>query len=134
VKFIRSKNTWRIVESFSGTTGCLEQLALSKGYRVGDICEALGCSQRGLYSIFLRDIGLPPKHWLDLERMVVARRKLEGGRAIKEVAEELGYASMIGFSRRFERVYGLPPGRFLRHRQVFDPTTHRDGDESLRDG
>lgn len=116
---------WRIVGTFSGKSFCLEKLAYSKGYRVGDICAALGCSQRHLYAIFLRDVGLPPKQWLDLERMVVARRKLEGGRVIREVAEDLGYTSVVAFGRRFERVYGLPPGRFVKHRWVFDPSDMR---------
>lgn len=92
---------------------------------MADICTALACSQRHLYSVFLRDIGLPPKHWLDLERMVVARRKLEGGRSIRQVARDMSYTSVVAFSRRFERVHGVSPGRFVKNRRWFDPDAPR---------
>lgn len=125
--------TWKVVGTFSGSTFCLERLAYTKGYRVSDICKAIGCGQRQLYTVFMRDIGLPPRHWLDLERMVVARRKLEGGKPISEVAFEMGYSSVIAFSRRFERVYGFAPGRFVKRRWVFEITNNfssNDGSSS----
>ena len=90
-----------------------------------DICAELGCCQRHLYAVFMRDIGLPPKHWMDLERMVVARRKLEGGKPIRQVARELGYTSIAAFGRRFCRVYQVSPGRFVKGRWVFDPSNPR---------
>lgn len=122
MRFVRSKQTWRVVGAFSGRAYCLEKLAYSKAYRVGDICEALGCSQRHLYTVFMRDIGLPPKHWLVLEKMVVARRKLEGGVSIRKVARDMGYNSVVSFSRRFEKMHGVSPGRFVKHRDWFDPS------------
>ena len=100
----------------------MEQLAFKSSYRVGDICAALGCSQRHLHDVFMRDIGLPPKLWVDLERMVVAKRMLEGGEPISDVACALGYTSVVSFGRRFERVYGMPPGRFLKQPRWFDPS------------
>jgi AraC-like DNA-binding protein len=112
-----------VVEAFSGRSYCLEKLALAKGYRVADVCEALGCSQRYLYSVFMRDIGLPPKTWMNLERMVVARRKLEGGKTVEEVAIDLGFLSVEAFRRKFMDVYRISPGRFLRNRRVFDPSS-----------
>lgn len=122
MRFIRSIQTWRVVETFSGETYCLEKLALSKCYRVADVCVALGCSERYLYAAFLRDIGLPPKTWMNLERMVVARRMLEGGKPIEKVASDLGFMSLEAFRRRFYKVYKMSPGRFLRSRRTFDPS------------
>jgi AraC-like DNA-binding protein len=130
LKFTRSKCSWCIASAPSGETGCLETLALKKGYRISDICAALGCSNRNLYVVFMRDIGLPPKQWVDLERMVVAKRKLEGGKSISEVACDLSYSSHVAFSRRFERVYGIPPGRFVKCRRVFDPPVDTEPDHS----
>jgi AraC-like DNA-binding protein len=112
-----------VVETFSGETYCLEKLALSKCYRVADVCAALGCSERYLYSAFLRDIGLPPKTWMNLERMVVARRMLEGGKPIEKVAADLGFMSLEAFGRRFYKVYKMSPGRFVRSRRIFDPSS-----------
>lgn len=122
MKFIRSKQTWRVIETFSGETYCLERLALSNCYRVADVCAVLGCSERYLYTAFMRDIGLSPKTWMNLERMVVARRMMEGGKQIDQVAKDLGFLSLEAFRRRFYHVYGMSPGRFLRNRRVFDPS------------
>jgi len=100
---------------------CLERLVLSKSYRVFEVCATLGCSQRTFYSIFVRDIGLPPKTWMNYERMVVARRKLEGGKTIEQVARDLGFLSTDSFRRKFFRVHRVSPMRFVRERKVFDP-------------
>lgn len=110
-----------MVEAFSGLECSLEQLAREKSYRVTDVCEALGCSQRHLYAIFTRDIGLPPKTWMDLERMVVARRMLLSGDSAEQVAEELGFMSVVSFRRKFNQVYRISPGRFVKHPRLFNP-------------
>jgi methylphosphotriester-DNA--protein-cysteine methyltransferase len=70
----------------------------------------------------MRDIGLPPKTWMNLERMVVARRKLEGGETVEQVARDLGFMSVEAFRRKFHKVYKVSPARFLRGRRIFDPT------------
>lgn len=100
---------------------CLERLALGKGYRVSEVCRALGCSSRYLHTLFVRDIGLPPKQWMNLERMVVARRKLEGGKCPKEVALELGFRSEPPFYRQFEKFYQTTPEQFQTKRMIFNP-------------
>ena len=100
---------------------CLERLAFRKGYRVADVCAALGCSSRYLHTLFVRDIGLPPKHWMKLERMVVARRKLEGGKSPEEVARDLGFMSVHTFCRQFHIYYQTTPARFQSSRTTFDP-------------
>jgi AraC-like DNA-binding protein len=120
LKIVRSNQTWRVVESFSGESYCLERLALSKAYRVAEVCRALGCSSRYLYILFTRDIGLSPKHWMKLERMVVARRKLEGGKSPEDVAKDLGFMSVHTFCRQFQRFYHTTPDVFQRDRKTFD--------------
>ena len=121
MRIIRSNQTWRVVESFSGVQHCLERLAFRKGYRVADVCAALGCSNRYLHTLFVRDIGLPPKHWMKLERMVVARRKLEGGKSPEEVGRDLGFMSVHTFCRQFHKFYQTAPARFQADRKLFDP-------------
>ena len=130
MKIIRSNQTWRVVESFSGESHCLERLALSKGYRVADVCRALGCSSRYLHILFVRDIGLSPKHWMKMERMVVARRKLEGGKSPDDVARDLGFLSITTFCRQFHTFYRTTPALFQSKRNVF---AHSDGLASGRE-
>ena len=70
----------------------------------------------------MRDIGLPPKHWMKLERMVVARRKLEGGKSPDQVSRDLGFMSVHTFNRQFQQFYQTTPGRFQEARRLFDPS------------
>jgi AraC-like DNA-binding protein len=121
VRFIRSNQTWQVVETASGDVHCLERLAYQKHYRVSGVCGELGCSQRMLHVVFVRDIGLPPKMWMNLERMVVARRKLAGGECVTQVARDLGFLSAGSFRRKFVAVYQVSPARFVSERMVFDP-------------
>ncbi len=112
---------WRIVESNSGVNYCLERLALCKSYRVAEVCNELGCCQRYFHTMFVRDVGLRPKQWMMMERMVVARRKLEGGKSPEEVANDLGFLSIQTFRRQFYRFYQMLPEHFVKNRKVFDP-------------
>lgn len=112
---------WQIIEARSGDECCLERLAMRHSYRVNAICAALGYSRRNFYDVFLRDIGLSPKLWMSYERMVVARRKLEGGIPMWQVAKDLGFATVQSFSSTFYKTYGVSPRRYLSNRRVFDP-------------
>lgn len=130
LRIIRSNQTWRVIESFTGVNHCLERLAYRKGYRVADVCTTLGCSSRYLHAMFVRDLGLPPKHWMKLERMVVARRKLEGGKSPEEVSSELGFMSIHTFCRQFREYYQTTPAKFQNDRQIFDPEKGLQEDSS----
>ena len=122
MRIIRTNHYWTILEANPQVIYCLERLALSKSYSVAGMCQELGCNQRTLYNTFLRDIGFPPKQWMMMERMVVAKRKLEGGKSPKEVAQDLGFVSTATFNRQFSRHYEVLPERFMKMRKVFDPT------------
>jgi AraC-like DNA-binding protein len=82
------------------------------GYRIGEVCQELECSERYLYEVFIRDIGLPPKEWMRRERMVVARRMLTGGRSPDEVAVLLGFSNSSNFRREFLVHHRLGPLEF----------------------
>jgi AraC-like DNA-binding protein len=40
---------------------------------------------------------------------------VDDGMLVKEVAAKLEFADAFHFSRVFKRVYGLPPGRFIKY-------------------
>jgi AraC-like DNA-binding protein len=105
---------WHVLGAGDLARPVLEVLALRCGYRVGEICAALGCCERHLHALFVRDVGLAPKEWLKLERMVVARRMLKGGERPDCVAEELGFSTLNNFRREFRGVYGVSPLDFQR--------------------
>ena len=110
VRIIRIRDSWSVVSPSLGGEGCcLQRLAMRLGYRVGEVCAELRCSDRYLRTVFLRDVGISPKEWMCQERMVMARRLLEGGGAPWVVAVELGFASLNNFRREFREVHGVSP-------------------------
>ncbi len=113
---VRPDQYWCVLFPARGERICLQRLALRHGYRICALCVELGCSERYLYQVFTRDIGLPPKEWLRRERMVVARRKLTGGKSSAEVAADLGFATENNFRREFIAFYRVLPLQFQRER------------------
>lgn len=94
--------------------GCsLREVAHRCGYRVGEICAVLQCSERYFRRVFLRDTGLSPKQWLREERMAVALQELEKGSEPGVIAEALGFASPSAFRREFRNLRGFPLGTGL---------------------
>lgn len=118
MKIVRSKQCWRVLGFGRVLDECLESLALRQGYRVGAVCRALGMSEAYLREVFLRDVGLSPKDWMQRERMVVARRMLLCGRDPLEVSEALGFSHPNSFRREFTSVYGVGPVRFVEERKL----------------
>lgn len=56
----------------------------------------------------------PYQHLTRLRMEHAAGRLLEGGRSVKEVAEELGFSDPFHFSRVFKSVHRVPPSRYRR--------------------
>lgn len=110
MRIIRPDQSWCILFPAREERLCLHRLALQCGYRVGELCSELEISERYLYVVFTRDIGLPPKEWMRRDRMVVARRKLTGGKTPEEVTKDLGFATKSNFLREFRGVHRVSPG------------------------
>ena len=108
----RSEYRWRVLAFGRVVHDCLERLAMQQGYRVGGVCDELGLHEAYFREIFLRDVGLTPRQWMQWERMVVARRMLMGGVDPLEVADALGFSDGNSFRRAFRAVYGVSPLRF----------------------
>lgn len=92
----------------------LRPLAHELGFRVNRLSLALEVSERQLHRIFTDSLGMSPKDWMRRERMVEARHLLSEGKAVKEVAMELGFASGKDFSREFQNIYEVTPTEFQR--------------------
>lgn len=116
MRIIRSDQCWSVLAYGHVVHDCLESLALRHGYRVSAVCHALGLSESYLREMFMRDMGLTPKEWMQWERMVVARRMLVWGMDPLEVSDALGFTHPNSFRREFREVYGVPPLRYLENR------------------
>ncbi|MES2924523.1 MAG: helix-turn-helix domain-containing protein [Verrucomicrobiota bacterium] len=116
MRIVRPGENWCVLLAATGERLCLERLALRCGYRICEMCSELDVSERYLHRVFIRDIGLSPKEWMRKERMVVARRKLIGGKSPGEVAADLGFSNPNNFRREFLMICRVPPLDFQRAR------------------
>ena len=117
MRIVQPEDSWFVLRPCRVGRLCLRRLALRCGYRICEICSELGCSERYLYEVFLRDTGQTPKKWMRWERMEVAARQLVGGSPPEEVAKHLGFSSAGSFRREFLAVHRMPPLDFQRERK-----------------
>lgn len=113
MRIARVEYRWRVIAFGHVLHDCLERLAYEQGYRVSGLCGELGLCERYFREVFLRDVGLTPKEWLDWERMVAARRLLSFGVDPLVVSDQLGFSHPNSFRRAFREAYGIAPMRFL---------------------
>lgn len=114
MRIVRTDLSWCVLFPEKSERLCLQRLSLRHGYRICELCSELACSERYLYQVFSRDVGLPPKEWMRWERVVVAKRKLIGGKSPDEVAAELGFSSPNNFRREFLAICRVGPLEFQR--------------------
>lgn len=79
------------------------------GLRSEDLARAAALGHTRFLERFRLATGLSPMRYLELSRMEEARRLLEEGRAVRQVAELVGFPDPLYFSRRFRSVHGVPP-------------------------
>jgi AraC-like DNA-binding protein len=81
---------------------------------LNELAAAAGIGKFRLVRLFRDRTGLPP-HSLQLaHRIRTARRLLEAGRPIAEVAAATGFADQSHLHRHFQRSLGLTPGQYQR--------------------
>ncbi len=76
------------------------------------LAKRAGMSRTAFAVRFAELVGEPPAHYLARCRMNEAAALLEASTAtIAQIAERVGYASELGFSRAFKRFIGATPHR-----------------------
>ena len=109
-------------QSFSRYHKVLEVIErrLGADLRVRDLAMVYGTSIHAFSMAFMRDTGKSPKFYLNQRLNQKACHLLaETNLAIKDIAETLGFADQLYFSRFFSKMNGLPPGKY---RQSFEAT------------
>jgi AraC-like DNA-binding protein len=80
---------------------------------------AVAMSRSAFAARFTELVGEPPLQYLAHWRMTVAARRLrEDEAAIADVAQAVGYANPVAFSKAFARMQGVGPGTFRRQERV----------------
>lgn len=110
MRIVRSPRGWVLL--CSAGVICLRSALRRCRYRVGTLCDALGCSESYLRRVFVRDLGLAPSALSAEWRMVEARHRVREGEDEEELAGRLGFSSAAGLRRAFRRCYGVTPRRF----------------------
>jgi AraC-like DNA-binding protein len=90
-----------------GTAGALS---------AGALAHAVGLGRRTLERRFLAETGMSPDRWRRQARLLGAVERLAGGRAVKAVAADAGYASPSAFVAAFRKQFGVTPSRYFERR------------------
>lgn len=78
------------------------------------LAEAAGIGPHHLVRSFARAFGMTPHAWLIQRRLVRARRLIEGGVPLADVAVRTGFCDQSHLADRFRRAYGMTPGVYRR--------------------
>ena len=77
------------------------------------LAAAAGCSVTQLYRLFRDVLGSTPHRYVVERRMEFARRCLQKGLPVKEIAQTCGYRNPFNFSVEFKKFHGVSPRGFL---------------------
>ncbi|GAA5482469.1 helix-turn-helix transcriptional regulator [Haloferula sargassicola] len=121
MRIVRHGNRLKILGFGCEVHGCLASLALEEGYRVAAVSERIRVCEGYLREMFLRDLGVTPKRWMREERLGVARKRLDQGADLREVAAELGFATPGNLTREFRTLVGMTPSAYLSRRIAKEP-------------
>jgi AraC-like DNA-binding protein len=82
---------------------------------IKDLATRTGTSRSALYRLF-HSAGFPtPATMLEHARIESAARRLrESDQSVLDIAFESGFASLSSFYRSFQRIHGIPPGKWRR--------------------
>jgi AraC-like DNA-binding protein len=87
----------------------------SRSWTVARLAGSVGMSRTAFATRFALLLGESPMKYLTRFRMTLAIEDLRDGRAsLASIAERIGYASEVAFSKAFKRHVGIGPGAFRR--------------------
>jgi AraC-like DNA-binding protein len=85
---------------------------LAANVTLDELSAAAGVSRHRLTRLFRAAYGLPPHRFALAQRIAAARRLLERGLAVAEVAQQTGFFDQSHLHRHFRRTLGLTPARY----------------------
>jgi AraC-like DNA-binding protein len=89
--------------------------APGEAWSLNRLAREVGMSRSAFAEKFAKLTGKPPMEVVADARMRAAAALLEAGQAgIDDIAARVGYRSEAAFSRRFQRHFGVTPGRYRR--------------------
>ena len=96
---------------------------LGASVSVEELADAVHVSRRTLHRAIVGALGCTPSELITAVRMREAERLLTvEDRLVKQVADDLGFASIPHFSRTFKRFHGYNPSEASRRSAIRAPT------------
>lgn len=87
---------------------------LAGNVTLDELARAAGVSRHRLSRLFRTAYGMPPHRFQLAHRIRVARRMLERGVGVAEVAQATGFFDQSHLHRHFRRTLGMTPARYRR--------------------
>ncbi len=84
-------------------------LQMKNGDTLSVIRQKVGLSQRGLYSLFERRIGVRPKTFARIERFATTLDAISADEPLSKIAADKGFSDQAHFSREFQTFAGYTP-------------------------
>ena len=76
---------------------------------IEQICDALYITKSHLHHLFIKNIRMSPKQYINSKRLQRARSLIRKGRRPTEVFTECGFDDYATFFRNYKKHYGYPP-------------------------
>jgi AraC-like DNA-binding protein len=92
---------------------------LREGLAVKDVCAELGLSPHLFRKLFLRNVGLAPKHYLRIERFRSALNLLSPDASLSDVAFHAQYSDQPHMTREIGQFAAMTPGRLRASKRPF---------------
>ncbi|MBK0371295.1 AraC family transcriptional regulator [Flavobacterium agrisoli] len=93
-----------------------------------DIAKQFGFSERSLYRLFQKDVGMSFMQYYTIRRVLKAiELLLDEKLSIKEIAQEVGYSSVPTFSNTFYKILGQRPSDYLNREEILKKRTRIEG-------
>jgi AraC-like DNA-binding protein len=109
-----------------GTALRLMHARPAESWTVERLASAVGVSRSAFAARFAQLVGEPPLQYLSHWRMTTAAKLLrESDESIASVAERVGYANPVAFTKAFARIQGIGPGAYRRGQRHRPPRRAR---------
>lgn len=125
---------YALIDQIVEATSQIENIPIPQNYKLVELCtecllepektlvvsewsKQLGVSEKTLSRTFLKETGLNLKTWHIIMRMHHAKKALEGGEVITNIALDCGYSSLSSFIATFKKVYGQTPSQMQKNKQ-----------------
>lgn len=88
-----------------------------EGVSLQQLADQVAFNPYYLLRVFRAEVGMPPYAYLESVRIRQAQRLIKGGKALAEVAAEVGFSSQSHLNQRFKRIIGVTPGQYAQQVQ-----------------